>query len=373
MKNLSVMLKPASSLCNLRCSYCFYADIASIREVHSFGIMKEDTTRAILENVRSCLAPGDRIQFAFQGGEPTIAGLSYFREFSSIVDQWDKRIRVSYALQTNGTLLDEEWVRYLKQYDYLVGISLDILPQNHNSFRKDAEGEGTYQQVLGAVKLLERFGVEYNILCTLTNQAARNPQQMWKELVRRDFRFVQFTPCLGDLEGSGESAYALMPRRFAKFYNALFRLWYEDFSKGRYRSIKFFDDVVNLMLFGIPTSCGMNGHCQPQLVVEADGSAYPCDFYCLPEYSLGDLARESLESLLSSPRASEFVHRPHTQPRLCEGCPYRKFCGGGCKRMQKEICCGENDDFCGYRYFLDTNMRQLQAIVQEQKRRRGMR
>lgn len=366
MKNISVMIKPASSLCNLRCKYCFYADIASLRTVSSFGLMGEDTMNRLLQNIRASLSPGDRILFAFQGGEPVLAGLDYFRRFTAVTDGW-KDVRVSFALQTNGTLLDKDWAEYLRQHNYLVGISLDILPECHNACRVDASGKGTYQQALSGIRLLEEYKVEYNVLCTLTSQAARHPIQMWNRIQELDFSYVQFTPCLGELESAKKSPYALNPQRFAGFYNTLFRLWYADFRAGRYRSIKFFDDVINLMLYGRPTSCGMDGTCQPQLVVEADGSAYPCDFYCLDLYRLGNLANQPLDELLCSPVREQFMRREHAQPGLCNRCRFQAFCGGGCKRMQREICCSPADQWCGYQNFLETNLRELLAIAAQQR------
>ena len=368
MKNIAIMLKPASSLCNMRCSYCFYADIANLRQVESFGVMSRGTMEAVLKNIRAGLEPGDSVNFAFQGGEPTVAGLDYFKAFSAIANSWRPEIRVSYALQTNATLLDEDWCAWLKENNCLVGVSLDILPDCHDAFRLDAAGKGTYRRVLDAVELLKKHGVEFNVLCTLTAQAARHPQQMWKKLCQLDLQYVQFTPCLDELEKPGESRYALTPRRFASFYNALFRLWDADFRQNKYRSIKFFDDVVNLMTYGVPTSCGMNGPCQPQLIVEADGSVYPCDFYCLDEYRLGSLVTQTLDEIQKAPNNARFRGRPHTQPKKCASCPFAAFCGGGCKRMQREICCSGEDDYCGYRDFLETNGARLREISLEQRR-----
>ncbi len=351
LKQLTILLKPASSLCNLRCKYCFYADVSQQREIISCGIMEEATVDAILKNLAIVLEPGDRMRFLFQGGEPTLAGLSFFQRFVDKVSAWDANIEVSYSLQTNGILLDEEWCRFLKDNDFLVGVSWDILPDCHDAVRVDATGRGTNSKVLDCIALLDRFGVEYNVLCTLTGAVARHPRQVWKQLCKWDIDYVQFTPCIDEIHM--ESPYALTPKRFASFYIQLFDLWYEDYKNGKFRSVKLFDDVVNLLVFGRPTACGMNGSCQPQMVVEADGSVYPCDFYCLDEYKLGNLKEQSPMELLSCEKIKAFLNRSHESPKLCETCHYRKFCGGNCKRMQKEICCFGDDTYCGYREFLE--------------------
>lgn len=366
MKSLNVMIKPASSLCNMRCKYCFYADVSSRREIKSNGIMSDETRDVILNKVETNLDNGDHVQFIFQGGEPTLAGLPFFRDFISIVKKWEKNISVSYALQTNGLLIDEEWCKFLKENRFLVGVSLDILPDCHDEARRDPKGNGTYKRILDSIHLLDKHEVQYNVLCTLTNALARYPQKVWNRLVKLGIKYVQFTPCLDELDEQEHSPYSLSPKRFASFYINMFRFWYDAYMKGDFISIKLFDDIINLMVLGRPTSCGMNGVCQPQLVVEADGSVYPCDFYCLDEYKLGNFLKvSSIAELLNEERVQNFVNRPHSRPQLCNMCPYLAFCGGNCKRMQKEICCSGTDNYCGYRDLLDNCGAELNKIVKE--------
>lgn len=369
MKTMNLMIKPASALCNLRCKYCFYADVSARRCVSSHGIMQEATVKAMLEFVLLELQEGDRVHFAFQGGEPTLAGLPFFKAFVSLVCGW-KGIEVSYALQTNGILLDAEWCAFLAEHHFLVGLSLDLLPDAHDSVRVDAGGNGTYSRVKDTLTLLKKFGVECNVLCTLTSEIARHPKQVWDRVTALGIEYVQFTPCLGDLDTVPPSPYALTPARFASFYTRLFGLWYEDFQKGKRRSVKLFDDVVNQLVLGRPTGCGMNGVCQPQLVVEADGSAYPCDFYCLDEFRLGNITENKVSELLSSSGLEAFLGRTHSAPRLCRDCRYRAFCGGNCKRMQREICCVGEDGFCGYQSFLDACGAPLARLAEQIRRSR---
>ncbi len=370
MKNLNIMLKPASSLCNMRCKYCFYADVSDLREVKSFGMMSEETVNGILHNLQKDLGSGDSLHIAFQGGEPMLAGLDFFRDFVDRVKAWNPGIRVSYALQTNGILLDDKWCEFLKENRFLVGLSLDILPDCHDAVRIDSEGKGTYKTVSDAILLMQKHQVAYNVLCTLTNAIARYPKQVWNRLQNSKVEYAQFTPCLGELDSSKKSLYALTPKRFASFYIQLFQFWFEAFQKGNYRSIKFFDDCVNLMMYGRPTSCGMNGICQPQLVVEADGTAYPCDFYCLDEFRLGNLTEQGPLELLQAEGVTKFLNRPHIKPSLCQSCKYQRFCGGNCKRMQKEICCSVKDNYCGYQDFLNHCGASLQELARRYSRRR---
>ena len=372
MKQVNVMLKPASSACNLRCRYCFYADLAGKRDTFCFGSMSDETAEQILHNVRRDLSEGDSVTLAFQGGEPTLVGLSWFERFAAKAEEIFRGLTIHYVLQTNGTKLDEAWASFLYAHHFLVGLSIDGMARCHNACRPDINGNGTYHTVMDAKRLLDNHHVEYNVLCTLTSDLARHPNQVWAWLCQNQIAFVQFTPCLDEMDTPGKSPYALHPRKFASFYTRLFELWSQDFAKGHYRSIKLFDDIVNLLAYGIPTGCGIHGHCQCQLVVEADGTTYPCDFYCLDAYRLGNLKEDSFVDMVRSDTAQNFLHRPRVGMDICRDCPYRKFCGGGCRRMQREVYCVPGDSYCGYRAFLEESMPVFQRIARQQRRMRSM-
>ena len=362
MKQLNVMIKPASSLCNLRCRYCFYADEAKRRSIPSCGVMRSDTVERMLAGIASELHAGDAVHFIFQGGEPTLAGLSFFEDFASRVGAW-KGIAVSFALQTNGVLLDRAWCDFLRAHRFLVGLSLDLFPSAHDATRVDAQGKGTYRRVVDAMRMLKSHGVDFNVLCTLTDEVARHPDGVWRELCALGIDYVQFTPCLSDLDG--DATYALTPERFASFYTRLFQLWYADFRAGKRVSVKLFDDIVNLLVLGTPTACGMDGRCRGQLVVEANGDAYPCDFFCLDEYKLGNIGDTPPSRLLESEAMKEFLSRKRNVA-ACLGCRYARFCGGGCPRMQNEVYCARAGT-CGFQKFMDACGETLLSLARAAK------
>lgn len=359
MAYLEFMIKPVSSLCDLRCTYCFYHALASHRQTPSFGRMEEVTVDGMLSSIRASLSVGDRVHFVFQGGEPTLAGLAFFRSFFDKVAAW-KDINTTYALQTNGLHLDDEWCEFLRDEQVLVGVSLDLLPDAHNAARVDAAGAGSYDRVVASLARLRAHGVETNVLCTLTAQVALDPEGVWARILALDLDYVQFTPCLG---GEEPSPLALTGELYASFYTRLFELWYADYMGGGRRSIKLFDDIVNQLLLGRPTACGMDGVCRPQLIIEADGSAYPCDFYCLDAYRLGNITERAPTELLSSPVISAFCARRAALPARCEGCRYRVFCGGGCPRMQSEMYA--TADGCGFQTFLTACGARLFRLAEE--------
>lgn len=180
----------------------------------------------------------------------------------------------------------------MKERRVLVGLSYDMLEDLHDGARVDASSRGTNRRVLESMRLLQKTGVEFNILCTLTNPIARHPEKVWRRMEQLNVRFVQFTPCLDALETPGESQYALTPKRFAGFYNTLFPLWLAAYQKGQYRSVKLFDDVIHRLAFGSCNMCGLDGQCRAQLVVEADGQRVSVRFLLSGRVPAGQFMRE---------------------------------------------------------------------------------
>lgn len=164
MKNLSFLIKPASSSCNLKCRYCFYADVSKHRDVVNHGIMKDSTTDALLRQAFEHLDEDGTVTFAFQGGEPTVAGIDYFQKFCEKAEGMKKeKQKVSYAIQTNGYLLDQQWCELLKKYDFLTGVSLDGYKDNHDYFRISGQNTATYKTVRNAIDLLKK--TESDLMC----------------------------------------------------------------------------------------------------------------------------------------------------------------------------------------------------------------
>jgi uncharacterized protein len=320
--------------------------------------MDGETARRLIDN--ACTSGAEELTFVFQGGEPTLAGLDWFKDFTAYAGQSAERLgglSIHYAFQTNGLLLDPLWADFFKEQRFLVGLSLDGGQGFHDRNRRDAQGRGTWERVMAAKKLLDTTQVEYNILCVLTNELAAEPERMWRFIVREQIAYIQFIPCL---EGLGEGEQGLRPPRFAQFYSRLFSLWLKELEQGHYVSVKLFDDTANYFFKGIPSSCGIDGRCGLQFVVEADGGVYPCDFYVLDSRRAGNVAHQPLADIATSPRIKAFLEEGWEQaPRLCTTCAYQALCRGGCKRMRKTMYHGGEGSFCGYRAFLDNNLGRL--------------
>lgn len=338
MPPISVMLKPASALCNLQCRYCFYHDLAKHRESYSYGMMSLATLENVLQKAFS-YADGDRVYLSFQGGEPTLCGKDFFAFAAEGIKRFRGKSEVELALQTNATLLDDETIELLAQYDYLVGVSIDG-PPALNALRLDRNGNPTSEATLrNAKRLLER-GVRVNILCVVTPEVARNIVEVYRYFVDLGFRNLQFIPCLKPF-GTKHSRHCLTAKQYSDYLFDLFRCYHADFRAGQYVSVRQLDNFVR-RAHGLPADqCGQNGHCSRQFVVEGDGSVFPCDFYCLDEYRLGNINDTDTDfgRLSHHPKALAFLQESTVLPERCKQCSYLQLCGNGCKRERLDLDC----------------------------------
>lgn len=334
MKNLQFLIKPASSACNLRCRYCFYADIAQNRSVSHMGMMQPETVDLLLKEAFSNIDSNGSIHFAFQGGEPTVAGLPFFQDFTKKVDQLKpKNVSVSYSIQTNGTLINDQWVSFLKQYDFLVGVSIDGYKDLHNHYRVDAHGKETWKTVSQTFKMLHQAGVRTNALCVVTAQCAKHPEKAYRELKNLGVEYMQFIPCLDPIEEDrGSMPFSLTPKAYGQFLCRLFDLWYDDWSRDNYHSIRLFDDYINILIgCSEGTTCSTCGRCGVYYVVEGDGSIYPCDFFVLDRWKMGKLGENTLADMADSQQAKDFLQWGKEKPVECATCRWSRLCNGGCK------------------------------------------
>jgi len=334
MPPLSIMIKPASSLCNLRCKYCFYCDVAENRDVPNFGVMKEDTAEKLIKSALS-FADGDSVAFAFQGGEPLIAGLDYFRFFvRTVKENNSKNSRIFFSVQTNGTLVTDEWCDFFRENEFLVGLSLDG-DREGNRFRVDEKGNNAYFKILKAAKKLKRREVEFNILVVLTGYCADRCEKVYKYFRDNGFKYLQFIPCLRPFGDSSESELYMTNGQYAAFLIKTFNLYVKDFVRGNYVSIRYFDNLVRMYLGERAEQCGLCGVCGHQLVVEGNGNLYPCDFFCTDEWLLGNINETSVRSALTGKKAESFVRESYAVPQKCKSCRFFPLCRAqGCKRQK---------------------------------------
>ena len=333
MKELTVMIKPVSGLCQMACDYCFYHDLAEYGAPANTR-MSQKTARQLIARVKES---GARcVHFAFQGGEPLLWGQEHSDDFFE--DVKEAGLDATYAVQTNGLVLtDAVYCSIFAEHDVLVGISLDGDRALHDMARKTPDGKGTYERVTRGIEQLKKYGVRYNLLTVISANTARHPTQLYKFYKKMGVSHVQLIPCLPPLEKDAPGKYAPTPEALGQFLIGFYRLWREDFKGGQPPfSVREFDQAL-ATLQGRGGFCGACGFCTPQLIVEADGSTYPCDFYVLPKYCTGNVQEHSIEQTLHSEGMRRFADEHPTAPELCRSCRFLPVCGGGCRRMRDVI------------------------------------
>ncbi len=359
MPPISIMIKPASGLCNLRCEYCFYHDVTENRSVPYFGIMSNDTADKLIKKAMH-FADGCGISFAFQGGEPLIAGIDYFRNFVKNIRKNNvKNSPIYLSIQTNGTLITDEWARLFKEYGFLVGLSLDG-DFDGNKFRVDKNNESTFQKVISAAELLRKYDVDFNILTVLTGYCADNIERIYGFFKEKEFRYLQFIPCLRPFGDKSDSELYMTAEQYGNFLIKCFNLYLRDYINGQYTSVRYFDNLVNLYRGNSAEQCGMCGYCMHQFVAESNGNIYPCDFYCLDEWLLGNIndSDTDFNTMAHCERAIDFLKESLDMPKKCKSCNYYFLCrGGGCKRSRADR------DYCeAYKKFFSKCLTQFKIF-----------
>lgn len=361
----SVLIKPASGSCNMRCRYCFYADEMEHREQSSYGLMSEETLEILVRKVLE--SGGGPYHFAFQGGEPTLAGLDFYRSLIRFVDKYKKDgVAVSYAIQTNGLAIDEEWAEFLSKHHFLVGVSLDGIRDIHDLYRKDAGTRGTFARVMSGIHLLERYGVEFNILTVVTAQSARSIGKIYNFYKKCGFTYQQYIACLDPLEEErGQHQYSLTPEKYEFFLKTLFDYWYQDMKQGNFVYIRYFENLAGILKGCPPETCSMNGFCSVQWVIEADGSAYPCDFYVLDEWRMGNVRTDSFEDMMLNCERSGFIDTSLVPPEDCKKCKWGFLCRGGCRREREPGMDGiQKNYFCeSFYHFFEYAVPRLRELL----------
>lgn len=359
MPAIHIMLKPASELCNMRCEYCFYADEASKRQISSYGMMTIDTLEAIIKKALSFAE--DSCSILFQGGEPTLSGLDFYKAAISFEKKWNvNNVVIENSIQTNGFLIDEEWAAFFHENNFLVGLSLDGTELVHNTCRRDAKGNGTFARVMYTIELFKKHLVEFNILTVVTKHTISHVKEIYAFYQEMGFEWQQYIPCLNPLGETHVSYnFSLSSKDYAEFLKTLFDCWYEEARGGHLRYVRYFIGLMNLLCRRAPGACEMNGACSRQFVIEADGSAFPCDFYMLDEWCLGNFITDSFDAIEQKREELQFIQQSHAIPSSCQNCHWVYLCRNGCRRdrlvmpngeLDKTIHCKAFCDFFEYAY-----------------------
>ncbi|MDD3339225.1 MAG: anaerobic sulfatase maturase [Lachnospiraceae bacterium] len=366
MPDIAVLIKPASGLCNMSCDYCFYADEKQKRQKASYGFMTEETLRNVIRKTISQSRQG--ISYAFQGGEPTLRGLDFFQKAMMYQTKYNKNhVPVYNSIQTNGLLIDEKWCGFLKENQFLVGLSADGIASVHDLYRHTENGGDTFARVRRAADLLQQYGVPFNILTVVTGDLAKKADKVYREYKKMGWDYQQYIACIEPLEEQKrEQSYAAEPVAYGQFMIDLFEQWYADWKRGCQPYIRQFENYIAILTGRQAEACDQRGVCGIQTVVEADGGVYPCDFYVLDAYRMGNLNEEYYEEIRKKGETLGFVERSYNLSLSCRQCEYFSVCRGGCQRNREWNLSKETYEnyFCeAYRMFFDKCFIQLQEIA----------
>ncbi len=331
-KQLSLLVKPVSGDCNLHCAYCFYHDRPS--DPYK-GTRRHRMSAKVLDLLirQGMRLNREQASFGWQGGEPTLAGLDFFKRVVELQKKYGARGQVvSNGLQTNGILLDDEWACFLKEYKFLVGVSLDGPAIYHDHYRTYASGAPTHEKVMEALHLLRHHQVEFNVLAVVNRLTADHGLEIYDYFLSQGFSFLQFIPVVELDPTTGKPTdFSVTPEQFGDFLCGVFDRWYNGGNPEA--SVRDFDATLGVYLGQEAPLCAFQKECGSYLVVEHNGDIYPCDFFVRESLYLGNLLHTPLEQAFESQALKRFAAKKSLPRPECQACTWLPLCNQGCPRF----------------------------------------
>lgn len=344
-KPLYVMLKPAGAHCNLACKYCYYLEKNKLyptaqRHLMSDEMLEQFTREYIEAQTMS------QVLFTWHGGEPLLRSIDFYRKALSLQQKYAGGRRIDNVIQTNGTLLTDEWCEFFAQNHWLVGISIDGPQPDHDHYRLTAAGKPSWQKVMQGIKLLKKHGVEWNAMAVVNAYNANHPLEFYRFFKENGCQFLQFTPIverqtrhedgrtLASLADKNEiplSEASVTPEQWGYFLCAIFDEWVrKDVGKI---FVEIFDCTLANWMGVSPGICAYSKECGHAGVMEHNGDVYSCDHFVFPEYKLGNIRDHSLIDMLYGEQQQEFSRLKHSSlPRQCKECDMEFACHGECPK-----------------------------------------
>ncbi len=335
-----LLAKPTGAICNLDCQYCFFLAKEQLYPGSKFRMaddLLETYIRQLLESHRT-----PEVTVAWQGGEPTLMGLEFFQRSIEFVEKYKKPgQQIIHTLQTNGTKLDDAWGQFLKQHQFLVGLSVDGPQHLHDAYRVDKRGRGTFEQVMQGWQILKKHGVDFNILCTVNAANGDHPLEVYQFFRDRlGAEFIQFIPIIERMNDDGSTLIqtgnrvterSVKAEQFGQFLIGVFDEWVRrDVGKV---FVQHFDAALANWL-NVPASvCVFSKTCGAALALEHNGDLYSCDHFVEPEYKLGNIQETPMLEMIASEKQQQFGQAKFTTlPQYCRNCAVRFACHGGCPK-----------------------------------------
>jgi uncharacterized protein len=355
-QGIHVVAKPIGPACNLNCEYCFYLEKQALFPAGEKYRMPDRVLNAFIAAYISS-QPTPVVEFVWQGGEPTLLGIDFFRRLVDLQKPFAKQKTITNSLQTNGTLLTDQWCQFLKKHNFMVGISLDGPKEIHDRYRKDRKDNGTFSQVMHGLKLLQKHKVEYNVLACVARDTAKRPHDVYRFFKEEGVEFIQFTPVverLSDVQGApsglrlaGPAAldrkdpqgdvtpWSVIPEEYGDFLIAVYEEWVRHDVGTVF--VMNFEWVLNAWIGNPSPVCVYAKQCGRSLVIEHNGDIYACDHCVYPQHRLGNILTDALPAMVQKSLDSGFgICKETALPRWCQECEVLPACQGGCPKHRFE-------------------------------------
>lgn len=327
----SILVKPAGPDCSMDCGYCFYSGKARLYPQTNMHRMSD----AVLEEVmrRFLEQPASDLSIGWQGGEPTLMGLPFFKRAVELEKKYGTGKTVGNGLQTNGILLDSRWAKFFRDYKFLIGLSIDGPAHIHDRYRRLHSGDGTWSKVSTAARMLLGEGVPVNALTVVNDHSARFPDEIYDHHKALGLNYMQFIPCVevDPADPQRAAPFSVTAEAYGAFLCRIFDRWRADFRDGRpATSVRFFESLLFSYAGFQPPDCTLCETCGDYLVVEYNGDVYSCDFFVEPVCLLGNVMSDHLTGLFHSDRQRAFGRGKAKLAASCAACPWLMLCRGGC-------------------------------------------
>jgi len=355
-QGLHVVAKPIGPVCNLNCEYCFYLEKQGLFSPGEQYRMSDDVLSAFITNYITS-QPTPTVEFVWQGGEPTLLGIDFFKRVIELQKPFVGQKTITNSLQTNGTLLTDEWCSFLRKNNFMVGISLDGPKEIHDRYRRDRKGNGSFDQVMRGLRLLQKHKVEYNVLACVARDTAKKPLEVYRFLRSEGVEFIQFTPVverLSDVQDApmglrlagpaaldkkdqqGDvTAWSIIPEEYGDFLIAIYEEWVRHDVGTVF--VMNFEWVLNAWIGNPSPVCVHARTCGQSVVIEHNGDVYACDHCVYPQYKLGNIMSNMLPDMVAKSVQSGFgVAKETALPRWCRDCEVLPACHGGCPKHRFE-------------------------------------
>lgn len=365
---IHVMAKPTGFQCNLKCDYCFYLEKEKTLPITAISNSKAMNDTVLQQFIQQYIAlnPTNDVDFTWQGGEPTLAGLDFYKKVVQYQKRYANGKRTYNSMQTNGVLLDEAWVEFLAENQFLMGISLDGTQVLHDHYRKNNAGKSVFNQVINAITLFKQYQIDFNVLTTLNKHNVNSPLDIYQFITQElSAKYLQFIPIVeqklvhseyGELiypTSNGEKKimpWSISGEEYGLFMTTLFDYWVRH--DVGHTFVQLFDNALAAWCGDMPSLCIMQPTCGQGLVLEKNGDIYSCDHFVYPDFQLGNIMTDSLKKMATSKKQRHFGQQKSQLSHLCQSCDYKFACHGGCpKHRINKIDNVYHNHFCqGYKH-----------------------